>query len=93
MLFVLIFAIRFLANTIYVEMFQALEFTCSVPYVFFWQFFSYSQYKTNVKKKAKGQVSSGVARILGGGHSDDTIVGASKGMPPEILRVLLSKNT
>ena len=44
MLFVLIFAISFLANTISVEMFQALEFTCSVHYVFFWQFFSYSIY-------------------------------------------------
>ena len=42
MLFVLIFAISFLANTISVEMFQALEFTCSVHYVFFWQFVSYS---------------------------------------------------
>ena len=36
MLFVLIFAISFLANTISVEIFQALEFTTSVHYVFFW---------------------------------------------------------
>ena len=37
-----IFAISFLANTISDELFQALEFTCSVHYVFFWQLFSYS---------------------------------------------------
>ena len=57
MLFVLIFAISFLANTISDEIFQAVESTCSVHYVFFWHFF-HIQYKTNVNKKikAKGQV-------------------------------------
>ena len=48
MLFVLIFAISFLANTISVEMFQALELLV--------QLFFHIQYETNVKKKAKGQV-------------------------------------
>ena len=52
MLFVLIFAIGFLANTISVEMFQALEFTCSVHYVPFGNIF-HIQYKTNVKKKSE----------------------------------------
>ena len=53
MLFVLIFAISFLANTISVEMFQALEFTCSVHYVFFWQSFFIFNIKPMSRKKRK----------------------------------------
>ena len=55
MLFVLIFAISFLANTISVQMFQALEFTCSVHYVFFWQIFFIFNIKPMSRKKRKAK--------------------------------------
>ena len=53
MLFVLMFAISFLANTISVEMFEAVEFTCSAHYVFFWQFFFIFDIKPMSRKKLK----------------------------------------
>ena len=55
MLFVLIFAISFLANTISVEMFQVLEFTCSVHYIFFWQSFFIFNINSMSRKKRKAK--------------------------------------
>ena len=52
MLFVLIFAISFLANTISVEVFQSLNLLVQSTAFSFGNFF-HIQYKTNVKKKLK----------------------------------------